>query len=838
VVRPVSVLDVQMAAESARVRGLPDAPSLLLGRAAEAARLTELLTGSRLVTVVGAGGVGKTALAVDVARRLAPSFPDGAAFVGLADLDDPELVGSEIARRLDLIDVSGTEPTERLVAALRSLRMLLVVDNFEHLVEAAPLLAAVIAECPEVTLLVTSRRRLGVTAEHVLALSPLAVPAADAADPGGAASVALFCDRAAAVSSGFHPERPDLKLVGELCRLVDGLPLAIELIASHVRLLPPDALLARLQDADHGLGLLKGGPVDAATRHRDLRRTIAWSVDLLGAAAARLLSRLSVFREGWTLEAMEDVCCWDFTAGDAFDALIELVDLHLVEPVDLGGGEGRFRLLETVRRFATEALTTSGELGEVRDRHAQHFVSFAVGAGARLQGNDEHRWAARIDRELPNLRAALHHLAATGHADDGLTAAAALGPYWLDRGPIREGRQWIERFLTSATRPLRVRAIAEGWTARLALEQGEISASRDGDERDDRLRWARDVLDREGDVTEWLRLTDHLANVLHLQGRFAEADRVLVEALERSRTPETEWLRVELLVTRAVNAQDSGGLGEDDVLALFEEAVRAARLAHHDRASAGALGRMLIMHPPDPAVVTEARAEIDKAYHLSQTLGDRRNAARSAVGAAVLALVDRDPAAAAAWFVRGLDVSVAIGYWHGVAWSVMGTAGLAARAGRLVEGARLHGALRAQLDVISKETPHIQISAYYRLVQLLRDGLGDEFEVECRAGEARAWTETIAEARRIAAEVSGDARLATPRQPRRRGPRANPELTGRELDVLGALVAGRTNQQIAVDLGLSPKTVMHHTVSVYRKLAVRGRAEAVAHALRTGLVAS
>ena len=290
------------------------------------------------------------------------------------------------------------------------------------------------------------------------------------------------------------------------------------------------------------------------------------------------------------------------------------------------------------------------------------------------------------------------------------------------------------------------------------------------------------------------------------------------------------------MLTRAVNAQDSGEFGRGHVVALFEEAIGAARLAGHDRARAQAIGRMNITLPPHTPFINDARAEIDHAFRLSQDHGDKRNAARSAVVAAVLALAGRDPAAAATWFVRGLDISVPIGYWHGVAWSVMGVAAMAAHDGRLVEGARLHGAMRHRFEDISKETPQTQITAYQRLVDQLRDGLGENFEAECRTGDERPWTATVDEARRIAFELSGETKKAMQRSRRRRGPRANPELTERELDVLGELVAGHTNQEIASVLEISHKTVMHHTVSVYRKLAVRGRAEAVAHALRTGLV--
>jgi ATP/maltotriose-dependent transcriptional regulator MalT len=377
--------------------------------------------------------------------------------------------------------------------------------------------------------------------------------------------------------------------------------------------------------------------------------------------------------------------------------------------------------------------------------------------------------------------------------------------------------------------------VAEGWSARLALEEGDVGAASAIDQRDQQLVSAREVLDRGGDVTGWLRLTDHLSNSLHLQGRFAEADAILAEALQRCRTPETAWLRSELMLTRAVNAQDSGEFPVERVVALFEEAARTARLAGHDRARAQAIGRMGITVPPETTFVADGRAEIELAFRLSDEHGDRRNAARSAVVAAVLALADEDRAAAATWFGRALDISVAIGYWHGVAWSVMGVTGMAAYAGRLADGARLHGGMRSRLDDVSRETPATQLRGYQRLVDVLRDGLGETFEAECDLGARRTWTETVDEARRIAEELSGDAGA---KHPLRRGhaPTWDRELTERELDVLGRLVAGHTNQEIASTLATSPKSVMVHTETIYRKLAVRGRAEAVAHARRTGLV--
>jgi ATP/maltotriose-dependent transcriptional regulator MalT len=401
---------------------------------------------------------------------------------------------------------------------------------------------------------------------------------------------------------------------------------------------------------------------------------------------------------------------------------------------------------------------------------------------------------------------------------------------------MREGRDWLERFLPSASGPPRILAIGEGWSARLALEQGDVGASLEHEEWDEQLWRAREVLDRGGDIIGWLRLTDHLSNSLHLQGRFADADALLAEAVERCQTPESAWLRAELMLTRAVNAQDSGDFARERVATLFEDAIQAAQVAGHDRARAQAIGRMTITLSPQASSSSDARTEIERAFRLSEEVGDRRNSARSAVVAAVLALADQDQAAAAAWFVRCLDISVAIGYWHGIAWSVMGVTGMAAHAGRLVDGARLHGAMRPRIDQISAETPEIQITAYNRLVELMRNELGERFEAECQAGNERAWTVTVDDARRIAAELSGAAQSATRPSGNGRRSASTAALTERELEVLGGLAAGQSYPEIASALAISDKTVMRYTVNVYRKLAVRGRAEAVAHALRTGLV--
>jgi DNA-binding CsgD family transcriptional regulator len=525
------------------------------------------------------------------------------------------------------------------------------------------------------------------------------------------------------------------------------------------------------------------------------------------------------------MAAMEAVCCDAELCEDvAFEALIELVDMHLVALVDVSGAEPRFRLLETVRRFAVKTLRNAGTADAVLERHATHFVSLAVRAGQDLEGPHERSSAALVNQELPNIRAALEHRSTVERPGAGLAAASALGPYWLDRGPLREGRDWIERFLDSPGGSARLRAVAEGWSARLAVEQGETAGTAE------QLVRAREVVDRTGSLAEWLGLTDHLAASLRLQGRFDLADEYLVEAVARCRSADTAWVHAELLLSRAVVARDRGDPGR--VGELVAEATRVARLAGHERVHARAMMNLAL----SDSSMADARAEVERAFQRCREIGDLRGAAMSAAVAAVLAIDDDDATAAATWFIACLDIGVAVGCWHAVAWGVAGVAGLAVRCERITEATRLYEAMRPYLGVIRQQTPPAWLARYDGMVDVLGDRLGDDVPRE--RGGADSWPVAVDLARQIAADLSSAPDPPRRAPQRRRGPRANPELTDRELDVLRELVVGRTNQKIADRLGLSAKTVMHHTGSVYRKLGVRGRAEAVAHALRLQLVAS
>ncbi len=428
------------------VAGLPIPQTALIGRDSESARLIALLNQSagRLVTLTGPGGCGKNVrLAVEVASQLADRFVDGVAFVALDDVRDPARVLVRIGRGLGLPDVEDDGEGEDLVDFLHDRRMLIVLDNFEHVVAAAPVVGVVASRCGRVTWLATSRRPLHLRGEHVVELRPLAVPDPDGSDPAvtaAAPAVVMFCERAAAVNPGFAPTAPALTSVARICRLVDGLPLAIELAAARVRVLPPSVMLdelARPARSPRG-DVLGRGTADAAAHHRGLGETIRWSYDLLTPPAQRLLRQVAVFDGGWSLEVM-DAVCGDAVDDSLLDALADLVDLHLVEPADEGNGAARYRLLETVRRFALDHLDGAGERGgavapyrRVRSVCRRGGLGVAEPAGARLGPPRRSRTAQSVG----DVRAARRRWARRRRIARRCSARAVLARSWSGKvGP-------------------------------------------------------------------------------------------------------------------------------------------------------------------------------------------------------------------------------------------------------------------------------------------------------------------------------------------------------------------------------------------------------------------
>ncbi|HVA93132.1 MAG TPA: helix-turn-helix domain-containing protein [Chloroflexota bacterium] len=435
---------------------LPVQVTSFVGRERELAAVLDLLDHSRLVTLTGAGGSGKTRLALQVATELLGEFPDGVFLVALAPITDPGLVAATIAQALGIQEAEGRSFADNLKSYLRERRMLLLLDNFEQVIAAAPLVAEVLGHCPHPRILVTSRAALHLRGEQEYSVPPLALP-----DPrvppliepiSRCAAVALFIQRTVNVRADFQVTDDNAPVVAEICRRLDGLPLAIELAAARGKLLSPEALLARLE---HRLTLLTGGARDLPARQRTLRDAIAWSYDLLDAREQRLFRRLSVFAGGCGLAMAEAVCNVDGDLGvDVLNGVTALMDNSLLWNQAPAGAssyssesEPRLTMLETIREYGLECLEASGEAERTRQRHARVFLRLAEEAEAKLQEVEAKTWLSRLDAEYDNLRAALTWSLGGGEIDIGLRLAAALGEFWRRMGYLSEGRGWIERAL-------------------------------------------------------------------------------------------------------------------------------------------------------------------------------------------------------------------------------------------------------------------------------------------------------------------------------------------------------------------------------------------------------
>ncbi len=416
---------------------LPAQLTSLIGREQEVIAACTLLIRAevRLLTLTGPGGVGKTCLALQIANELLDAFADGVCFVPLAPIFDPDFVLPAIAQTLGLKEAGNQPVSDLLKEYLRNLHLLLFLDNFEQIVAAAPLLADLLASCPKLKILVTSRAVLHIQGEHEFPVPLLALPdlkqLPDSASLTEYAAVALFLQRAQAIKPDFQITPANAHAIAEICSRLDGLPLAIELAAARIKLLPPQALLARLE---HRLQVLTSGASNAPARQHTLRNTLKWSYDLLDAQEQRLFRRLSVFVGGCTLEAIEAIYT-ELDNGDEaiqlLDAVASLIDKSLLQQTEQEGEELRLVMLETIREYALECLAANGEMEVTRQAHADYFLVLAEEAEPKLVGIEQLQWLVRLEREHDNLRMALSWLLERKALEMALRLGGALSLFWV-----------------------------------------------------------------------------------------------------------------------------------------------------------------------------------------------------------------------------------------------------------------------------------------------------------------------------------------------------------------------------------------------------------------------
>ena len=748
---------------------LPASLSSFIGREHTQARVHTLLVSHRLVTLVGAGGVGKTRLALAVAEGILDGYPDGVWLVELAPLADPMLVPGAAAQALRLHEEPGRPVLEALCGHCNGKRMLLVLDNCEHLLPACTALAgALLRAAPELRILATSREALGIAGERHYRVPSLSVP-----DPqhlpspelaGSYEAVRLFVARAQERRDTFALSSTNARAVAEICARLDGIPLAIELAAARVSALGVEELASRLDDR---FRLLTGGARDALPRQRTLRATLDWSYDLLTAQEQLVLDRLSVCAAGCTLAAAEVVCAGEGVEGvEVLDLLGALVGKSLVQAEERDGGEVRHGLLETVRQYGQQRLAASGRAGAVRDRHLAHFLALAEEAEPALKGADQATWLDRLEAEHDNLRAALGWAQEAGATEVGLRLAGALWRFWLMRGHFHEGRTWLEGALAGAEGAApNVRAEALQGAGVLAAEQGDYgraAASFTGS-----LALRREMGDRRGSA----RTLSNLGIVAYEQGEYGRAAALHEEALalcrelgdkrglalalgnlglvvleqgeyERAVALQEESLALdrELGDTHSIGVAlcnlgwavlEQGEYGR--AAALFTESLALCRELGNTYGSATALSNLGLV-ALEQGEYGRATALHEEALTLCRKLGDRRGNAIALGNLGLVALEQGDHGLAAALLKESLVLRRELGEKRGIAVSLHNLGMLAHLEGASLLSARLlaaASALRAAMGtpLNPKEGPR-----YTQAVAALRAALGED-------GCAVAWAE-------------------------------------------------------------------------------------------------
>lgn len=841
----------------------PVQPTSFIGREQQIEEITRLLETVHLVTLTGAGGAGKTRLALEVGRRVGATHPRGARLVELAALTDSSLVPHTVAIALGVQEIAGETVSASVVRALRDQAMLLVLDNCEHLVSAcAHLVHEWLAACPSLRVLATSRERLSVAGEVAYLVPPLSVPQAAAAVEPDAIRLSeagrLFEARAAAASRGFTVTAANAPAVAQICRRLDGNPLAIELAAARIGALSVDQIASRLDDR---FSVLTGRSRTGHPRHQTLRAAIDWSYELLDAPDRTLLARVSVFAGGFTLEAAEAVCAGNgVPQHKILDGLARLVDKSLVL-ADTHGGMGRYRLQDSVRHYAREQLLQSGEQGGLLTRHLDWCIALAEQAEPQLQGPAQAEWLRRLTAEHDNLREALAFALEGGSGDAAVRLAAALWWFWHIRGHVSEGRAWLSRALAAdggAVSGARARALyGHGFLAwrqdRLdeatALGEASLALSR---ARADPLGMAsafsllEHIARSRGDYARAVSLPEQslalfremgdtwgiatslvaLGNAARLAGDYSRARDALEESLTRFRTLGDASGLAAALHFLGLVARDQGD---------YTRAETAAAESLHVGREQGDVSRQAFsLHlqglvARDQGDYARAQRRFEESLELFQEMQDAWGVTTVLVSLAAVALLSGGTDRAAGLFRESLTIRRDLGDRPGIAECLDGLAAVAALAGDVRRAARWLGAADALRDAIGAPSAVGRPGrARDRTVEMVRRRLGKQaFAAALAAGREMSVQQAVEEALAGEPAAGGPAPGGIARGPA--GPGGS--LTEREQEVAALIAEGRSNREIAAALVITLGTAANHVQHILNKLGLHSRAQIAAWAV-------